>query len=260
MFEVDDVGQGRFGEPQDGERTARGGVASTLERDHLDGDVRQPGDLQQVLQLAAHRLRTTLRSAQRGLVDHHPHLGRLRPVQQPGAAQAQADAAFHFLLVSQRVAQGDDGAGVVLGLQNPGNELELIATDEGGRRLQPDIGLEPAGDQVGIGVPPSASARLADQAQEDRPPGVVEYPVAGQQVGGVARLQRRPPGLQSADLGGGAADDVAGLLLGDAQALPKLTQLVAQDHAQDGRRVRVGGHEVGGRRLTADGGKHRALR
>ena len=50
------------------------------ERDHLDADVGLLRGGQQCLELDAHDLGTTDRTAQRRLVDDHPQLRRVRPV------------------------------------------------------------------------------------------------------------------------------------------------------------------------------------
>jgi hypothetical protein len=57
----------------------------------LDGDLRQVGDLGQVVQLGAHHLGAALGPPQRGFVDDRPHLGRVRAGQQVLAFHAQGD-------------------------------------------------------------------------------------------------------------------------------------------------------------------------
>src|SRR5215475_4767645 len=49
VLDVDHVGQGGFGEAQDGERAAPCGVAAVAERHDLQADLAQGGDLEQVV-------------------------------------------------------------------------------------------------------------------------------------------------------------------------------------------------------------------
>jgi hypothetical protein len=72
LLEVHHIGQVLLGEPQDGERPACRRVGAGIERDDLHGDVRERGELEQVLQLPAHHLRPVGGPAQRGLVDDRP--------------------------------------------------------------------------------------------------------------------------------------------------------------------------------------------
>jgi hypothetical protein len=75
LFEVDQIGQVRFGVTQDDKRPAGCGVRAGVERDDLKGDVGQSSDLEQVFQLGAQHLRAVRRPAQRRLVQHGPQLG-----------------------------------------------------------------------------------------------------------------------------------------------------------------------------------------
>ena len=72
LFEVDHVGQVRFGKPQNGERPAGSGMRADAERDDLERDVGQVGELEQVLQLDAHHLRACNGPTERRLVQYRP--------------------------------------------------------------------------------------------------------------------------------------------------------------------------------------------
>ena len=95
--------------------------------------------------LGLHHRQTTDRSTQCRLVDDHPEPGRVGARQYPLAGDPQADSAFNLLSVRAAVTEPDNGAGILHGLHQPGNELDLVAADERRGRLQPQIGLEPAG-------------------------------------------------------------------------------------------------------------------
>ena len=75
VLDVDHVGQGGFGEAQDSEGAAGGGVAAVAEGHDLQADLGQGGGLEQVVQLGAHHLAAAHGSAQRCLVHDRPHPG-----------------------------------------------------------------------------------------------------------------------------------------------------------------------------------------
>src|SRR4051812_48578357 len=71
------------------------------------------------------------------------------------ACYSQADPLLDFFRRRGGVAQGDHRAGVVLGLQEPGDELQLIGPDQRRRLFETDVGLEPARQDVTVPVPPA---------------------------------------------------------------------------------------------------------
>src|SRR5690348_5855059 len=134
VLDVDHVGQGGFGEAQDGERAARRGVAAVAERHNLQADLGQGGDLNQVLQLGAYHLAAAHGPAQRCFVHDRPHPGRVGGGEQVLAFHAQADPAVDLPGGRALVAEHRDRAGIVLGLEQAVHELELEgANDRRGR-------------------------------------------------------------------------------------------------------------------------------
>ena len=70
------------------------------------------------------------------------------------------------LFVGQaRNAGHDDGAGVVGGLQQPGQELHLVAADQRGGLLEADVGVEPVRQHLFVGLPPRRVVGLLGQQQ-----------------------------------------------------------------------------------------------
>ena len=83
-------------------------------------------------------------------------------------------------------------AGVVLGLQQPGHELDLVGAHQAGGLLQTDVGLEPGGQDVVVGVPPSLAVGLTGQGEQRVPLGLVSEPVEREEVRDVPFLEADP--------------------------------------------------------------------
>ncbi len=197
--------------------------------------MRKLGYLDEVLELGAHHRGAADRPAQHGLVHDRPDLGRIRPAEQVLALEPQGDPALDLVGGRGLAPEAGDGPRVVLGLEQPVHELDLEAAD--GRRggLEPEVLLEPVGQDVAVLRPPVRRVGLLDQREELRPQALVGHAVEGEQVRHVAALELDPAVFQPADLGPGRADFVAGLLGRDAGGLAKAPQLAAEQHAQHGR-------------------------
>ncbi|GAA2403289.1 hypothetical protein GCM10010420_33130 [Streptomyces glaucosporus] len=137
------------------------------------------------------------------------------------------------------MAQEDHGAGVVLGLEQAGDELHLVGADHRRGLLQADVPVEPARQDVVVPVPPAARAGPAGQGEEVRPLVLVQHSVEREEVRHVTFLAGPLAALQTADLGGGAADRLGGLLQADAALLAQPPQLGAHHQTQD-RRASLG--------------------
>ena len=219
MLDVDHVGQVALGEPHDAERARFRGVDTGGERDDLDGHVRAVGHLQEVLQLAAHDAGPPGRAAQHRLVQHGPQVHRLRLAQQGLAGHPQPDPLIDLGGRGLLASQVRDRARVVLGLQQPGHELELVGPDAGRGLLEADVGLEPGRQHVAVVVPPPVPARGAGQFMQGRALLLVGHLVEGEQVGDVALLEAHPAGLQPAHLRPRGPDHAPRVLQGDAPLL-----------------------------------------
>ena len=207
LLEVDHVRQVALGEAQDAERAARRGVGARGERDDLDGHVR-----------AARRPRAGAAAGAR-MTPGRP-AGRRSTASSSTAHRCtgpgSASRAWRAIRRPTRcsisagrgavVAEQRDRARVVLGLQQPGNELDLVGPDAGRGLLQADVGLEPGGQHVGVVVPPAVRAGAAGQLAQRLALLLVGHLVEGEQVGDVAVLEADPAGLQPADLGAGRPD------------------------------------------------------
>ena len=81
-------------------------------------------------------------------------------------ARRRGDAAFGFLGGGVGEAEGEQAAGVVLGLQQAGDAVRVEAADEFGGFFQADRDAEPGWQHVAVGVPPARLAGLAGQGEE----------------------------------------------------------------------------------------------
>ena len=125
-------------------------------------------------------------------------------------------------------------ARVLLALQQPGDELELVGPDDRRHLLEPQVGLEPVRQQVAVLLPPDLGVGLAHELQDRGALGLDGDPVEGEQVDDVALLEPDAPQLQTADLGVRGPDGVAGLLAGDPGGLPEPPELRAEHDAGHG--------------------------
>jgi hypothetical protein len=210
-------------------------VRADVERDDLQGDVGQVCDLQQVFQLGAHHGRAVRGPAQRRLVQHGPQLGGVGLDEELLALHPEADPPFDLLSGGVGVGDEDDGTGVVLGLHEAVDELHLIGADDRGSLFQPDVELEPSGQDVAVLLPPVRGAGRAGQGQQLLAFRLVGDPVQAEQVGHIARPGGAAPPLQSADLGVSGAYRLGGLRGGEVAGFPQPPQLRAQRDPQHGR-------------------------
>src|SRR5690348_16425618 len=245
LLDVDHVGQIGLGEPQDGERAAHGRLRARAERQDLQRHRRVVGHLGQVRQLLPDHLPAAHRAAQRALVHYHPQLRRVRPAQDLLAAGPQL-APPRDLLFRGRRSLPYQRAGVPLGLQQAGDELDLVGPDDRGRRLQAHIRLGPQGQDVRVRVPPAPRVRFLGQVEQRGALLSIGDAVQGQQVGHVACLEPDPAVLDPADLGVRAADRLGGLLGGNAPRFAQPVQLAAEHQALDGRAARTRAEHTGG--------------
>ncbi|GAA0949164.1 hypothetical protein GCM10009554_47480 [Kribbella koreensis] len=151
------------------------------------------------------------------------------------AVDAQGDAALDLLGRDQPAAELDDGADVLRGLQQARDELELVGTDQLRRRLEPEVGVEPAGQYVAEAVPPAGVVRIARKSKQPLALFGVVDAVQREQVADVAFLETDPAQLHPADLGLRRADLPAGIGPGDSGRLTHSPQVCAEDDPQRGR-------------------------
>ncbi len=125
--------------------------------------------------------------------------------------------------------------GVVRGLQQPGDELHVVAADDARRLLKAEVGLEPRGQHVAVGVPPARRVGLPGQGEQVLPFGAVTDPVEAEQVRHVALLEAGPAQLEPADLGPRRPDRVPGAVPGDPRGLAEPAQPRAEEQANHRR-------------------------
>jgi phenylacetic acid degradation operon negative regulatory protein len=249
VLDVHDVRDFGLGEAQDGERAARGGVTATGERDDLDRDPRQAGDLDEVGQLLAHHLAAAHRAPQHGLVHDRPHLRRLRAGEQVLALESHADSPVDLLGRRGLVAEQGDRAGVGLGLEQAVDELQLEGTDDRGGALHAQVRLKPVGQDVVVLRPPARGAGLLGVTAQPGPDLLIIDAVHGEQVIHIPDLEPDPAVLHPADLGARRPDLIGRLLRRYAGRLAESAQLAAEHHAQHGRSPWLA--FASGRRLAA---------
>ena len=207
------------------------------ERQHLHGDVRLGGGLDQLADLRAHDVSAGGRHgpAQRVLVDDQPQPGRGRAGEDLLALQPQRYPALGFGAGGVREPGPDAGVRVVGGLQQAGYPVRVVAADRGGGFLQADKGAEPGRQHVVVAVPPAGLAGLLGQRHER-----VHLPGIGDAVGGQEPLDRQRleaafGAFHPAHRPGRGVDRPGGLLIAQPGLFPQRLQLLAQDHAQHGR-------------------------
>jgi hypothetical protein len=83
-------------------------------------------------------------------------------------------------LVRVGAAQLRDSARVVPRLRESGYELDLVVPDHCRGLFQPEVGLEPAVQQIRVAVPPARRIRLPDQVKELGPLRRVMHTVEGE--------------------------------------------------------------------------------
>ncbi len=143
-----------------------------------------------------------------------------------------------------------DGACVVLRLEQSGHEVRLVRPDEYGRALQTDVHGEPAREDVVEALPPAGTVRLLRQEHE----GVgllVGDAVRLQQQLDVRDLQRDLGHLHPADGRGSDAEDLGGLLALQSRAFTQVLEAAPEHDLPDGRRGPRFAH-VHLRRVTDD--------
>src|SRR6516162_445676 len=110
------------------------------EREYLDDDVRAVAFPHEVLDLRPHDLRAAHPPGEHALVEHDADLWwrRVGAHQYFLALQPDLNAPFDLPGRVRRPAAPDDGAGVVRGLQQAGDQLRLVGPDRRRLRLQAD--------------------------------------------------------------------------------------------------------------------------
>lgn len=132
------------------------------------------------------------------------------------------------------MAEDRDGPRVVRGLQQAGNELHLVAADDGGGLLQADVHLEPARQDVAELVPPAGGAGLVGEPEEVLALLLVHDAVQGEEVGDVTLLVADPAQFQPADLRVRGPDGFARGLARDVPGFAKPAKLRTEHDPQDG--------------------------
>jgi hypothetical protein len=102
--------------------------------------------------------------------------GSGRPPDERLAGHPDMDPPADLLLIDAGVVGGDQGAGVVLGLQQAGDELGFVPGQLRGGFLQADVDVEALGDDVAVG----RGRRAADQRSSSAPRGVRWPSAAGE--------------------------------------------------------------------------------
>ena len=137
----------------------------------------------------------------------------------------------NFVRVQAGGVLHDDGAGVLLGLQQAGHELDLVDTDELGGLFESHEDVEPVRDHILELLVPRGRVRLAGELYQLLPLSRVVDSVELKEVGDVTFLERDPAKLHPADLGSRGADVVASVVSRDARGLTEAPELGAEQHS-----------------------------
>jgi hypothetical protein len=182
-----------------------------------------------------HHLAAADRPAQHRLVDHCPQQEAIGALQQLLPLEPQHHPAFDVLGPVIQEFAGDQRADVVLGLQQAGDDLALVAANPARGRFQVDVGPEPWWQEIAVVRPPARLAGLPGEGHQHRDPVGVGDTVQGKQVDDIAVLEADLAVLQPVDLPLRGPDRLAGLLAGEARLGPQAAQLRADQHPSDGR-------------------------
>jgi hypothetical protein len=194
----------------------------------------QPRHLGEGVQLLGHHLATAYLPAQAGFGEHERHLGRILPGEDRLALLAGLNAALQIVGRPEWLGVGVQRPDVAVGLQQPGDQLDLDGPQRGGVALQVHEHPEPLRVHRAVAVPPATFALPAGEVEEDLDVlGAVAVEL-GEHFG-VARGDVALRQLDAADLADRAAE-VRGRLDGrhagfDAHPL----QLVGEHQTADGR-------------------------
>jgi hypothetical protein len=111
------------------------------------------------------------------------------------ALHPDADAPVDFPGGRVRVRDKNDGASVVLSLHQAVDELHFVGADHGRGLFQPDVQLEPSGQEVVVLLPPAGGSGLAGKCQQSFAFDLVGDAVQGEEIGYIALPGGAAPAL-----------------------------------------------------------------
>jgi hypothetical protein len=123
--------------------TVQPGMRASVGRDDLEHDLRQPGRLDQVIDLLPHHPGPADRAGQHPLVDDHPQQRRIVLGEDGLPVHPGADQPADLVVTAGRVGRLQNGPRVLLGLQQPGDEQRLEPAQRGRFPLDLDPVAEP---------------------------------------------------------------------------------------------------------------------
>ena len=132
---------------------------------HLNRDIRLPGDVDEMRDLGPHRLRVGLRSTERGLIDNRPQLKRVLFAKQFLPAHAQFNQTCDLVCAGVRSALFQDRPRVCVDLEQARNEARLVCPDDFRGRLQREKELKPLRRDVVVAVPPPQPGCLPEKLE-----------------------------------------------------------------------------------------------
>jgi len=177
-------------------------VRARAGRQHLEDDLGLACRGDQPADLLAHHRGPADRPGEHALVDDHPQQRRCLPGQDRLPVQPDTDQPVHLAIGRRRVRRGEHRPGIVLGLQQPGDQQRLEPAQRG--RLALDLHPVTEPGRVGLG----AHERLQPGQQ---PAGAQRLVGAGREV----KAGRPAPGLHVRDERGAVRQLLGKLVLGE---------------------------------------------
>src|SRR3954452_15143504 len=117
--------------------------------------------------------------------------------------------------------------GVVLGLEQSGDDERPEIADAGGLGFEAEVGLEPLGEYVAVAVPPALPAGVPGELDEGVRLVALDA-VDLKDLPDVSRLGADHTGLDTADAGTGAVELLAHLIAGEAEAQAESAEFDAE--------------------------------
>src|ERR1035437_244950 len=209
-------------------------------RHDLNGRLALFADCHEVLQLGAHDGRPADDPADGAFVQDGPELGPVLLGEYLLAGHADLNPAFGLLGIEFERAATYQGAGVVLGLEQAGNDGELEGLDGSGFLFQPDEELVTAGQDVTVGVPPAALAGVLGELDKRLPLHAVAHAVDVEHDPHVVGMRAGTAGLDAEDLGVMPVQALGNVLLGEVSGFAEALELGNELTTANGRAVTRG--------------------
>ncbi len=195
---------------------------------HPQVDIAPAAEVEQMLQLSAHRLPATDRPVEHRFLQYQRVAQRLVHGQNPLPLKPELDPPLYPVLIGPALGVADDRLRIGGRLRQAVDQHVLVHVQPVRPRLQPRQVDEVLGDVLSVGVPPAFSPDLLAQVEQLGPGLLLLYPVEGQQCVDVRPPDRILAGLVAAHRGPVPLQELSGLHDRDSRRLAKRTKLLPE--------------------------------